>query len=68
MCNYPALVRLVISPDNKTWIYDGEIFEVPSKKMIILVPNYSAKYITVEFKSRIPGKYTNLTIWVQRQG
>ena len=65
--NYPALVRLAISPDKKAWMNDGEVFEVPAKKLIVLVPNYSSKYITVEYRSKISCRSTNLTIWVQRQ-
>ncbi|MDT3698265.1 MAG: DUF6385 domain-containing protein [Thermincola sp.] len=62
---YKAIVQLLTSPDRKVWMNDGLEIEVKPRELIILVPNYFSKYLTVAYKSAKPCHSTELDIWFQ---
>ena len=60
-----AIVRLLISPDGKTWMPDGLEIEVRPKQMLTLVPNYYSAFSTLEYRPWKRCRAAKLSIWFQ---
>lgn len=60
-----AIVRLLISPDGKTWMADGLEIEIRPQQLVTIVPNYYSAFSVLEYRSREHCHAAELSIWFQ---
>lgn len=60
-----VIVRIICSPDRKSWQVDGADILVEPGKVELLVPNYFTKYSSLQYKSEVAGWPALLDIWFQ---
>lgn len=65
---YPISLNLQVSPNKCNWIDDhSEKHMLEPKASFLLVPNHFLKWIRVTYKSAIPSKHSQLTVYYQAQ-
>lgn len=64
---FPAEVFVEVSPNNTDYVADGPSYPVLPDETIALVPRHFSKYAHIAYKSKEPGKSTQLEITMQAQ-